>query len=295
MSKEYADAARAFFEEFDKCEQKMGGGKLGFDSNCICEAIRNNPEGAKGFIDIYCSVAKSDSPRHIRLAFLVSYMYFLVFDDRIPSDKVAIIAKELGAEEYLTLEIDKGTTKEFLKGQVLETTKDETDSSSNLDETADTLTSKLYQSIDLSNKGDWDGVIKLWEPYLTSPLFKVDITNFYTMPNLRIIIHGAKCCLFMAHLQIRGPDLEYRWKEAIRLLQELLQNKPYSGTNFSNATRTAQNLNYKDTLDFANSWFDYTGFDTLSSVLSVAEPNLRRIHEDVQERLRELKLELDVQ
>ncbi len=296
MSREYADATRAFFEEFDKCEQKMEGGKLGLDSYCIREAIRNNPEGAKGFIDAYCSLAKNDSPRYIKLAYLVSHMYLEVFEDRIPSNKVAIIAKELGAEEYLTIEIDKGATKEIVKGQVLEISNDEAESSDNLDETEETLTSKLHQSTDLLNKRDWNAIIKLWEPYLMSSLFKVDIINFYTTPNLRIIVHGAKCCLFVARLQIRNsPDLKYNWKEAIRLLQELLRNKPYSGTNFSKATRNAQNLNYKDTLDFANSWFDYVGFSNLSSFLSIDESKLRRIHEDIQERLRELKLELDVQ
>ena len=98
MSKSRVKIVKSFSREFSKCEQKMGGGKLGINTACVRELISRNPEGALGYVDLYCLAAEREASRHIKVAAVVAVGYLSVFGDDAPLRKVTSIAKRLGAE-----------------------------------------------------------------------------------------------------------------------------------------------------------------------------------------------------
>jgi hypothetical protein len=100
MPKVSNEAIRAFNEGFEKCYQRIGGGKIAMDSTCIRELVRANPEVAYRTVEIYCFLAQSQ-PGYLQTAVIIATAYQVEFRDESLSKMVEERAHALGAEKHL--------------------------------------------------------------------------------------------------------------------------------------------------------------------------------------------------
>lgn len=173
---------------------------------------------------------------------------------------------------------------------------------------ADELRALLGREWDrtLSLHGDrnYEGVAKLWEPVASNPLFRIDHPEWEDDAYVRCQIHSVKSLLFIAHAQLGAREGSLaRAASAFRLLQEVLEANPYSPADDASSGLPAdwariQNLNYVDTLDFAQSWFDgwagmlqmmATDYMTATGIEPLDGAEVDAAIEAVGRRLRELK------
>jgi TIR domain len=127
------------------------------------------------------------------------------------------------------------------------------------------LKGRLDTGFDLLAAEKFEDVLKLWQPLVKNPFFRVEHTEWQDKPYFRCHIHSAKCQLFYAYVYLnQRSDHEERVRKAFRLLQEILLGNPYSLQGGSHdrlsvdLART-QNLNYKDALNFALEWYKSWG------------------------------------
>lgn len=91
---------REFSQEFEKCYQRIGNGKVAMDSTYLANLIRAKPKEAKRFIEIYCMLAQSQ-PGYLQPAYLVATAYSFVLQDNSMLEIVKQRVEELDAFEYI--------------------------------------------------------------------------------------------------------------------------------------------------------------------------------------------------
>jgi len=122
------------------------------------------------------------------------------------------------------------------------------------------LKDRWNTSFDLLQSCNFEAIIELWQPLENNSFFRVDHLEWQDKPYFRAQVHVAKCHLFYSHAKLGGVHIPERFRQAFNCLQELLLGNPYSlkGGSIDRLTTEgarAQNLNYKDTLTFAQDWF----------------------------------------
>jgi hypothetical protein len=149
-------------------------------------------------------------------------------------------------------------------------------------ESSQLLRAKRYQSI-----------IELWEPLEELRYFKIDYDEWIDKPYFRCQIHIAKSHLFFAHVQLGvHSDREKHMPCAFKLLSEVLKANPYSMKGGATDRlpiehAKVQNLNYRDTLNFANDWFKGWGGGVLA-IYGISRSESERLEKRVHERLYEI-------
>lgn len=98
MPKVSNEAIQAFNKGFEKCYQRIGGGKVAIDSTCIRELVRANPEAAYRTVEIYCFMAQSQ-PGYLQSAIIIATAYQLEFHDESLSKMVEEQAHSLGGRK----------------------------------------------------------------------------------------------------------------------------------------------------------------------------------------------------
>lgn len=158
------------------------------------------------------------------------------------------------------------------------------------------LKRRFKTSVDLFSSPDWRGILELWQPLLSNPFFRVDHTEWQNKPYFRCQIHAAKCHLFYAHVQL-GQTAEYKKHvpKAFSLLQEVLLGNPYSlkgGSHDRLSTDDArtQNLNYRDTLNFALEW--YNSWEGCFDIVGISDGDVQAAKSKIYNRLGEIEFML---
>jgi hypothetical protein len=154
------------------------------------------------------------------------------------------------------------------------------------------LRGKLNQSLDLKGAEDWAGIITLWAPLGDNAFFHVDNPEWQTRPFFRSQIHSAKAQLFIAHAQLGVHEWDEHAARAWNLLKEVLEGPPYamkggSAERLQREDARSQNLNYFETLRFAQEWLDAYG-----RVLALKEGSATEIA-NMSERIRERSSEIE--
>lgn len=91
---------REFSQEFEKCYQRIGNGRVAMDSTCLVNLINSRPKEAKRFIEIYCTLAQSQ-PGYLQTAYLVATAYSFALKDDSLLEIVKKRVEELDAFEYI--------------------------------------------------------------------------------------------------------------------------------------------------------------------------------------------------
>ncbi|MGH8497350.1 MAG: hypothetical protein ACRERV_00830 [Methylococcales bacterium] len=85
-----------FDQELRKAFQRVGGGKIGADSNSVRAAVRANKAAAYRYIELHCQMAASQ-PGYLQPAMMVAAAYQVEFNDETLVELVLKRAKELNA------------------------------------------------------------------------------------------------------------------------------------------------------------------------------------------------------
>ena len=155
------------------------------------------------------------------------------------------------------------------------------------------LKGKREESIDLMRAERYATVVELWAPLDGNPYFRVDHPEWAMRPYFRSRIHAAKMMLFMACAQLgMVVDCEVYVPKAFNALTEVLKGNPYSmqgGADDRLAAEDAmdQNLNYRDTLEFARTWFNAWG-SLLETMFGIAKESWEAARERVGQRRYEI-------
>lgn len=91
---------REFSQEFEKCYQRLGNGRVGMDTVCLVNLVKAKSHETKRFIEIYCQLAQSQ-PGYLQTAYIVAGAYSFVFKDDSMLDMVKYRVAELDAFEYI--------------------------------------------------------------------------------------------------------------------------------------------------------------------------------------------------
>ena len=128
------------------------------------------------------------------------------------------------------------------------------------------LKGRWDDSLDYFNSKQYESVIAVWAPLEGNPYFRVDHNEWRDKPYFRAQIQSAKAQLFIAYVQLdAATDVKLsNMGRAFRTLEEVLDGPPYSMKGGAPDRLHAddaltQNLNYKQTLEFALEWFDAWG------------------------------------
>lgn len=156
------------------------------------------------------------------------------------------------------------------------------------------LKGRLSYSSDLLEQKKYESIIDLWEPLNNNEYFRVDNEYWVDKPYFRSQIHSAKSQLFISYIQLsqQGKFEDYVPK-AMHHLNELLCGNPYSMKGAS-ADRLEKkdalilNLNYIDTLSFANSWFKGWSDDILYSLFKIPITQTQDLIKKVNQRISEI-------
>ncbi len=100
MSKVSIEAICAFSEGIEKCTKRIGGGKVGIDSACLRDLVRNNRDAAYRYVELQCLMAESQ-PGYLQPAIIVASGYQIEFGDDSLYQMVMVKAKELEAEGHI--------------------------------------------------------------------------------------------------------------------------------------------------------------------------------------------------
>lgn len=91
-------------EKFDQAlrssYQRVGGGKIGFDTDAVRAAVRSNKAAAYRYVELHCHMATSQ-PGYLQPAMMVAVAYQVEFNDKSPVEMVLKRAEELNAMEHL--------------------------------------------------------------------------------------------------------------------------------------------------------------------------------------------------
>jgi hypothetical protein len=155
------------------------------------------------------------------------------------------------------------------------------------------LKDRWNTGMDLFEAQNWEGVINLWKPLLSNPFFRIEHPEWADKPYFRCQIHSAKSQLFFAHVQL-GQSAEYKTHVPIAysLLNEVLLANPYSQKGESHDRlptdhAETQNLNYRDTLNFALQW--YEGWDGCFDVVGIENEEAKKTKTEIFNRLSEIE------
>jgi CRISPR/Cas system-associated protein Cas10 (large subunit of type III CRISPR-Cas system) len=89
-----------FDQDLRKSFQRLGGGKLGLDSNSVRAAVRSNKDAAYRYVEIHCHMA-AGQPGYLQPAIIVATAYQVEFDDETLVDMVMKRANDLNAMAHL--------------------------------------------------------------------------------------------------------------------------------------------------------------------------------------------------
>ena len=233
-------------------------------------------------LDYFVEDADYEISRPFSLSLAVSF--FPLKEEALPTElHIAVIHREFFTEEDLRgLGLDLGEA----------------------DELRALLGREWDRTLSLHGDRNYKGVVKLWEPVASNPLFRIDHPEWEDNAHVRCQVHSVKSLLFIAHAQLGATEGTLACvASAFRLLQEVLKADPYSTADDASSGLPAdwariQNLNYVDTLDFAKSWFDgWAGMLQLMAGDVIPETGMEPLDgaevdaaiEAVERRLRELK------
>jgi hypothetical protein len=155
------------------------------------------------------------------------------------------------------------------------------------------LKGRWNKSLDYLQAERYEAILELWEPLIGNPFFKVDHDEWKDKPFFRVQIHSAKCMLFMAYVQLGASrDWKSLTPKAFGVLKEVLAGPPYSmkgasHDRLSTDDALTQNLNYKQTLEFALEWLRAWGGSVLEPVGISAEES-GAVEQQVHHRLYEV-------
>lgn len=90
----------AFNQEFEKCVGKYGNNELAIDTAKLRDLVSLNRDAAYGFVELYCSMAKSQ-PAYFMTAYTVALVYERAFEDDSLEQMVLEQAKALNAMKYI--------------------------------------------------------------------------------------------------------------------------------------------------------------------------------------------------
>lgn len=150
------------------------------------------------------------------------------------------------------------------------------------------------QSFDLIRIGNHEGVVALWAPLEDDAFFRIDHDTWYDKPFFRCRIQTAKAHLFFAHVNLAPREgFEMHTRMAYALMSELLAANPYSMEGASHDRLSpeiaeVQNLNYRDTLEFAAEWISGWGGTAIRACCGVGPEERDRITERIQDRISQI-------
>jgi hypothetical protein len=158
------------------------------------------------------------------------------------------------------------------------------------------LKGRWETGMDFMQTKNWLAILELWQPLSENRFFRVDDPQWSDKPYYRCQIHAGKCQLFFAHVHL-GQEGEFKKHVplAFALLNEVLLGNPYSLKGASHdrlptvGART-QNLNYRDTLNFALEWYD--GWESCFDFAGVPEADAQKAKVRIFHRLSEIEFML---
>jgi hypothetical protein len=157
------------------------------------------------------------------------------------------------------------------------------------------LKGRWNESLDLLAAERYQEIIDLWAPLEGLAYFRIDHKEWSDKPFFRCQIQTAKAHLFIAHVQLgQQSNSETHMPLAFKFLTEVVAANPYSmkggaPDRLSAKHAEVQNLNYKDTLEFAVEWFRGWGGGVLE-IFGIPTSDCTRLEKRVHERLYEIDL-----
>lgn len=95
MSATFSEADyKRFRDSLELCEQKLGGGKLGYDVRCTKNLIQSDPAGARSYFEFYLTAASVSALNHIKLAAIIAFGYLSVFEDATLVERLEAFARD---------------------------------------------------------------------------------------------------------------------------------------------------------------------------------------------------------
>ena len=160
------------------------------------------------------------------------------------------------------------------------------------------LKGRWEESFDLFKARSYDEIIELWAPLEGNSLFRIDHEVWSDKPFFRCQIQTGKAHLFIAHVQLGVSDFKStHMPRAFRLLTEVLTANPYSmkggaEDRLPRESASVQNLNYRDTLEFAVEWL--SGWRGMLEIYDIPESECKQVEKRVHQRLYEIDLLLEI-
>src|SRR5687767_10067502 len=94
------ESMKAFAEKIQNAAQRLGGGKVGLDSNVIRAVVRADKDAAYRYVEVHCMMAASQ-PGYLQPALIVATAYQIEFGDDVLVKMVNERAGALDANAHL--------------------------------------------------------------------------------------------------------------------------------------------------------------------------------------------------
>lgn len=160
------------------------------------------------------------------------------------------------------------------------------------------LKGRLEGSQAYLDENNWLGIVKIWEPIVVNPYFKVDREYWIDKPFFRVYIHGGYCHLFLAFANLSSQDLSYVSKAFNTLLMVVLApSYSMAGASYDKLdpqVAKIQNENYTDVLNFAVQWLNYWGTISIHTLVGVPESDVLTLMQSIENRLGEIDFRFDL-
>jgi hypothetical protein len=122
------------------------------------------------------------------------------------------------------------------------------------------LRGRVAEGFDAIQASEYQRVANLWRPLLDNEYFDTTHESWRDRPFFQANILNGKCQLFIALVQLNQYQVGEFGQQAFKILEEILDQPPFSmkggsSTRLHTGDARVQNLNYRDTLQFAVDWF----------------------------------------